>query len=472
MQQQHSASINRRQWLHRAGAGFGALGLAGAMQEGGLLSSVSAAKPGQLLPHFAPKAKRVLFLFMNGAPSHVDTFDPKPALKEHEGKAPSERSKGRGAGYMPSPFKFKPHGESGVVMSELFPHLSQHADDLCVIRSMHTDVPNHEPGLLLMHSGNIQPIRPSLGSWASYGLGSLNRNLPSYVCLCPGLPVVGPQLWSNSFLPGEHQGMAVDTNDMSVEKLVANIRHPKWNSSQQRKQLDLLGQLNRLHASNRGGDDALESQIQAMEMAFAMQREATEVFDINHEPKHVQDSYGSTPYGRSCLLARRLLEADVRFVQVYYVTKNGKQPWDTHSDNDNKHRQLCADSDKATAALLGDLKARGLLEDTLVIWGGEFGRTPYAQQDKKNKKQKPGRDHHHTGFSMFLAGGGTRGGIMHGATDEFGMHAVENRVHVHDLHATILHLMGMDHERLTYRYSGRDFRLTDVHGRVVNDLIL
>lgn len=466
-----SMEMTRREMLRRAGAGFGAIGLAGAMSEGGLLSTASAAKPDPLLPHFTPKAKRVLFLFMNGAPSHVDTFDPKPALKEHEGENPTERAKGKGAGYMPSPFKFQPYGESGVVMSELFPNLARHADDLCVIRSMHTDVPNHEPGLLLMHSGNIQPIRPSLGSWMSYGLGSENKNLPSFVCLCPGLPVVGPQLWSNSFLPGEHQGMAVDTNDMAIDKLVSNVRHPRWNAGQQQKQLNLLSRLNRLHAENRANDDALESQIQAMEMAFAMQREATEVFDISRESKATQEAYGDTVYSRSCLLARRLLEADVRFVQVYYITKNGKQPWDTHSDNDDGHRRLCADSDRATAALLGDLKERGLLDDTLVIWGGEFGRTPYAQIDKNNKKQKPGRDHHNTGFSMFLAGGGTKGGLMYGATDEFGMHAVENRVHVHDLHATILYLMGLDHERLTYRYSGRDFRLTDVHGRVVQDVI-
>ena len=463
--------VNRRTMLQRAGAGFGMLGLAGAMNTEGMFTSpAQAASAPAPLPHFAPKAKRVVFLFMNGGPSHVDTFDPKPALKKHEGEEPSERSKGRGAGYMPSPFKFQPHGESGVVMSELLPNLSRHADDLCVLRSMHTDVPNHEPGLLLMHSGNIQPTRPCLGSWASYGLGSENQNLPGFVCLCPGLPVVGPQLWSNSFLPGKHQGVAVNTNDMAVDKLVANVRNPRWDRSQQRQQLDILNQLNRLHADERNQDDALESQIRAMELAFAMQREATDVFDISGEPKHVQEAYGSTPFGRSCLLARRLLEADVRFVQVYYVTKSGKQPWDTHSNNDDGHRRLCADSDKATAALLGDLKARGLLDDTLVIWGGEFGRTPYAQQDKK-KKNKPGRDHHNTGFSMFLAGGGTRGGMMYGSTDDFGMHAVENRVHVHDLHATILHLMGLDHERLTYRYSGRDFRLTDVHGRVVHDII-
>ncbi len=459
---------SRRQMLQSAGAGFGMLGLAGTMHAAGLLGSGTGDE--NLLPHFAPKAKRVIFLFMNGAPSHVDTFDPKPALLKHAGEKPTQKlERGAKAGYMPSPFEFRAHGESGVVMSELFPRLSKCADDLCVVRSMHTDQPNHEPGLLIMQSGNSQPIRPSIGSWVSYGLGTENQNLPSYVALCPGLPVVGPQLWSNSFLPGEHQGMKVDTNDMSVDKMVANLRHPRLARDQQKRQLDLLAKLNKLHVAKRQHDAKLESQIQAFELAFNMQREATTAFDISREPKHVQELYGDSTFAKSCLLARRLSESGVRFVQVYYVTKTGKQPWDTHSDNDNRHRQLCADSDRATAALLTDLKQRGLLEDTLVVWGGEFGRTPYAQPAKK--KSKSGRDHHHTAFSMFLAGGGIRGGTMYGATDDFGMFSVENRVHVHDLHATMLHLMGVDHERLTYRYSGRDFRLTDVHGNVVHDII-
>jgi len=462
--------LNRRQMLRRAGAGFGMLGLAGTLQSAGLLGDEAVAGS-QRPPHFTPRAKRVIFLFMNGAPSHVDTFDPKPALEKHAGKQPTGKlyRKNKGAGFMPSPFKFRPHGASGVVMSELFPNLAKRADDLCVLRSMHTSVPNHEPGLLMMNSGNIQPIRPSLGSWASYGLGTENENLPTFITLCPGLPVVGPQLWSNSFLPGEHQGTAIDTNDMRLEKLIANIRHPKMKRAEQRRQLDLLLKLNRLHKQQRQNDAGLESQIRAMELAFEMQREAADVFDISKEPKHVRESYGTSVFGRSCLLARRLAESGVRFVQVYYVTKSGKQPWDTHSKNNDRHRTLCADSDRATAALLTDLKLRGLLEDTLVIWGGEFGRTPYAQGKKDFKSA--GRDHHHTGFSMFLAGGGVKGGLMYGETDEFGMNAVKNRIHVHDLHATILHLLGLDHERLTYRYSGRDFRLTDVHGRVVRDIL-
>ncbi|MCA9121581.1 MAG: DUF1501 domain-containing protein [Planctomycetaceae bacterium] len=459
--------LNRRQMLQQAGAGFGIVGLAGE------LNRLEASASTIAIPHFTPRAKRVIFLFMNGAPSHVDTFDPKPALAKYEGSQPAGDlyRKNNGTGFMPSPFRFRAHGESGVVMSELFPNLAAHADDLCVLRSMHTNVPNHEPGLLVMNSGNQQPIRPSLGSWCSYGLGSENENLPGFVVLCPGLPVVGPQLWSSSFLPGQHQGMSVDTNDMQVEKLVANLKHPRSSRAEQQRQLEVLSKLNQLHREQRQGETALDAQIRAMELAFNMQREASTAFDVSREPAHVREKYGETTFGQSCLLARRLCENGVRFVQVYYVGKNEKQPWDTHSDNNRRHRELCADSDRATAALLTDLKARGMLEDTLVVWGGEFGRTPYAQNDKKKDYSKAGRDHHHTGFSMFLAGGGVRGGLMYGNTDEFGMNAVEDRIHVHDLHATILHLLGVDHKRLTYRYSGRDFRLTDVHGEVVDGII-
>ncbi len=462
---------SRREMLCRAGVGFGMLGLAGLLDSA---QAESGAITPTKRPHFTPKAKRVVFLFMNGAPSHVDTFDPKPALKEHEGQSPDgkiENAKQAG-GFMPSPFQFWPRGDSGVVMSELFPNLGGVADDLCVIRSMHTDVPQHETGLLLMHSGHQQPVRPSLGSWVSYGLGTENKNLPAFIVLSPARPVVGPQLWSSAFLPGEHQGMSVDTNDLAIDKLLANIRHPKLTREEQRRQLDLLGALNQLHRDKRPYDTALDTHIRAFETAFQMQTEAAEAFDLSREPKHVREAYGDSVFANSCLLARRLLERDVRFVQVYYVTKNVNQPWDTHSDNDNGHRRLCADSDKATAALINDLKSRGMLDDTLIVWGGEFGRTPYAQVAQNGKpNDKPGRDHHNTGFSMFLAGGGVKGGLMYGATDEHGMHAVENRVHVHDLHATILHLMGIDHEKLTYHYSGRDFRLTDVHGRVVQDIL-
>lgn len=453
--------------LQMSGAGFGWLAARGLLaSEEGRDALVSA-------PHFPAKAKRVIFLFMNGAPSHVDTFDPKPALQKYSGQQPTGnlQRQTKGSGYMPSPFRFRPHGDSGVVMSELLPKLSEVADDLCVIRSMHTNEPNHEPGLLIMHSGHPQPIRPCLGSWASYGLGSENQNLPAFIALSPGRPVVGPQLWSSSFLPAQHQGTAVDTNDLAVDKLIANLQHPSMSRQQQRDQLNLLQLLNRRHADQRQNEDSLESHIRTMEMAFRMQSEAAEAFDVSKETKQTQDEYGDTVFGQSCLLARRLVERDVRFVQVYYVHKSEKQPWDTHNNNNSKHRTLCADSDRASAALINDLKQRGLLEDTLVIWGGEFGRTPYAQLDKAADLRKAGRDHHNTGFSMFMAGGGIKGGIMYGSTDEFGMNAVENRVHVHDLHATILHQLGIDHTRLTFRYSGRDFRLTDVHGQVVSDII-
>jgi len=464
---------NRREILARIGAGFGLVGLSGA-----LAAAADAPAAGAAAPHPVARAKRVIFLFMNGGPSQVDTFDPKPKLRDCAGQQPpvGKFLKSAGTGFMPSPFAFARHGQSGVEMSELFPNLARHADDLCVIRSMHTDVPNHEPGLLLMHSGNLQPIRPSMGSWISYGLGAINENLPAFVVLSPGMPVVGPQLWSSSFLPGQHQGTCVDTRDLAVNKLVANLEHPTLSRPQLRQQLDLLRAFNERHLAQRGGDEALEAQIKSMELAFQMQREAGEAFDLSLEREEIRDAYGRTPFGQSCLLARRLAERGVRFIQVYHVdggsTTQQRQPWDAHGHNDRAHRRLGADSDRATAALLGDLKQRGLLDDTLVVWGGEFGRTPYAQTMAGGKVMKePGRDHHHTGFSMFLAGGGVRGGLTHGATDELGLEAIADRVHVHDLHATILHLLGIDHTRLTFRYSGRDFRLTDVHGHVVHDIL-
>ena len=460
--------VSRRELLKKSGGGFGWVGLLSTLQAN--VATAGSSTQYQVGCHFPARARRVIFLFMNGAPSHVDTFDPKPALAKHEGKKPTGKLfKAAQAGFMPSPFKFRKFGQSGLEISELLPRLSQHADDLCVLRGMHTDVPNHEPGLLVMSSGHQQPVRPSLGAWASYGLGSENENLPGFVVLCPGRPVVGPQLWSSGFLPGQYQGMSIDTNETDISKLVANLRHPTLTRNQQQRQIQFLQAMNRIHQKTRTEDERLESHIKSLETAFQMQVQANEAFDIRREPERLRQEYGDTAYGRSCLLARRLVERGVRFVQIYYVKKNSKQPWDTHNDNNGKHRKLCQDSDRGTAALLADLKSRGLLDDTLVIWGGEFGRTPYAQINKDDAN-KPGRDHHATGFSMFLAGAGTRGGLTYGATDEFGMHSVDGRTHVHDLHATILHLMGIDHTRLTYRYSGRDFRLTDVHGRVVHEI--
>ena len=455
---------SRRDVLKRMSAGFGFVGLAG------LLGGQSRAAAAQQV---TPKAKRVIFLFMNGGPSHVDTFDPKPALRKYEGSQPTGKlyRMPKTSGFMPSPLQFHRCGQSGIEVSESLPNLGNIIDDCCVIRSMHTNVPNHEPALLMMNTGNIQPIRPSLGSWAVYGLGTENENLPGFVVLRPTPNiVVGPALWSNSFLPAQHQATSVITSDMKVEKLLAHVRNPLLTLPQQRRQLDLVQKLNHLHATRREDDSTLEAQIKSMETAFRMQSAASDTFDISRESAKTREMYGDTPFGRSCLLARRLAEAGVRYTSVYY-TSSSNQPWDTHSNHNEGHRKLCADSDRASAALIMDLKQRGLLEDTLVIWSGEFGRTPYSQDTKDNNAAKRGRDHHHTAFSLLMAGGGVRGGLAYGTSDDLGMNAESNPVHVHDLHATILHLLGLDHEQLTYRYAGRDFRLTDVYGRVVRDIL-
>ncbi|MCS1407204.1 MAG: hypothetical protein M2R45_00361 [Verrucomicrobia subdivision 3 bacterium] len=463
-------SISRREMLERSTAGFGMLGLMSLLGPDGLkamaVDSGYGARP-------KPRAKRVIFLFMNGGPSHVDTFDPKPELKRFEGQQPTGKlyRKSKGRGFMPSPFVFAQYGQSGLHVSETLPELAKVIDECCVIKSMHTDVPNHEPALLQMHTGNIQPIRPSFGSWLLYGLGTENANLPGYVVLRPSQKiVVGPALWSNSFLPARHQAVSIDTSNMEVDAMLAHIRNPEFDLKQQREQLDLVQQLNRLHKTKRPGEEALEGEIAAMETAYQMQMAATDVLDVSQEPEYIHESYGRTPFAQSCLLARRLMEAGVRCVSVYYTNKGNNQPWDTHKSHNERHRKLCVDSDKATAALIRDLKARGLLEDTLVIWGGEFGRTPYAENNLKQEKPA-GRDHHHTAFSMLLAGGGVKRGYSYGHSDELGIHAVDQPMHVHDFHATLLHLMGLNHKALTYRYSGRDFRLTDVHGEVAHDLI-
>ncbi|MFO0958733.1 MAG: DUF1501 domain-containing protein [Isosphaeraceae bacterium] len=466
-----NAPISRRGMLTRIGGGFGLLGIAGAFEEAGWLSSPARGDEAGLsidplaprAPHFEPRAKRVIFLFMNGGPSHVDTFDPKPAIKQYEGQTPDavKADTGRKKGtLMPSPFSFQKYGKSGIEVSELYPQVGSCIDDICVIRSLYTDNPNHEPSLLMMNSGNMQPIRPSLGSWLSYGLGTENRNLPGFVVLCPGKPVVGPQLWGNSFLPGIFQGTQIDNKKIDPDQIIRDIRNPNLTPSAQREQLDLMQRLNRDHLAKRGQDEALDARIASLEMAYRMQFEAREAFDIGRESKVTREAYGDGEFASACLISRRLVERGVRMVQVYYG--NG-QPWDDHADIAN-HRNHAQKSDKPIAALLRDLKSRGLLEDTLVIWGGEFGRTPTSEGSK-------GRDHHSMGFSMWLAGGGVKGGHVHGATDEFGFQAVEDRMHVHDFHATILHLMGLDHEKLTYRYSGRDFRLTDVHGQVATGIL-
>lgn len=425
-------------------------------------------------PHFAAKAKRVIHLFMNGGPSHVDTFDPKPQLTAYDGKTlPMDYLKTErktGAAYK-SPFAFKKYGKSGIEVSEIFSRTAECIDDICVIRSMHADVPNHEPSLLLMNCGDARQIRPSLGSWVTYGLGSENTNMPGFITMCPGgYPIQESQNWQAGFLPGVYQGTYIDTKYTEVEKLIENIRNKHVSLSEQREQLDLLGQLNADHQRRRAADAQLEARVQSFELAFRMQMDAADAFDVSKEPPQVREMYGEGTQARQLLIARRLIERGVRFVQVWH---GEGQPWDNHDDIEVNHRRLAGQCDQAIAALLKDLKQRGLLDETLVIWGGEFGRTPTVELPTpgSNAGKINGRDHNHYGFSMWMAGGGVKGGYVHGATDEFGFKAVEKPVHVHDLHATILRLLGFDHEKLTYRYAGRDFRLTDVHGNVVSEII-
>ncbi len=442
--------MNRRNAISTAGGGLGTLGLATALGQ---------------QPHFPAKAKRVIHLFMNGGPFGPDFFDPKPALRKFAGQRPkgadlrTERPTG---GLMDVPYAYANHGESGLPVSDLLPNLAKHADDLCVLRSCYTDNPNHGPALLLMNNGTMTPRVPSMGAWMSYGLGSENADLPGYLVLCPGKPVRFSILWNSAFLPAKHAGLYINHSKIDPKSMIPWLRNPRLKAGEQRSQLDLLQALNHEHLAARGGGDVrLEGRIEAMETAFRMQFSASDAFDLDREPKNVREAYGEGHFANGCLLARRLAERGVRFTQVYYG--NG-QPWDTHSKHDERTRKLAADIDRPIAALLADLKQRGLLEETLVIWGGEFGRTPVSENGN-------GRDHNPHGFLMWMAGGGVRGGYAHGASDEFGFKAQEKRMHVHDIHATILHLLGIDHERLTYRYAGRDFRLTDVYGKVAREIV-
>lgn len=464
--------LSRREMLRRCGTGFGMMALGSLMDGSGLLTpSIKAA--GQVAlplaprsPHFAPKAKRVVHLFMNGGPSQVDTFDPKPALDRFHGKPlplNNLRTERKTGAAMRSPFKFKRYGQSGIEVSELFEKTAAHIDSMAVIRSMQAEVPNHEPSLMLMNCGDSRLPRPSMGSWINYGLGTENQNLPGFIVLCPGgYPIVSTQNWRSSFLPGAFQGTYIDSQHTDIEKLIANIRNKQLAPTEQRRQLDLVRALNEDHAAARG-HAALDARIATFELAYRMQSEASDAFDIANEPAYVREAYGSGTHGRQLLITRRLLERGVRFVQVW---SGAGQPWDNHDSLEAEHRKLASGWDQPIAAFLADLKQRGLFDDTLVLWGGEFGRTPVAELPALN-----GRDHNHYGFSVWLAGGGVKGGTVYGATDEFGFRATENPVHVHDLHATMLHLLGLDHERLTYRYAGRDFRLTDVAGHVVKELL-
>jgi hypothetical protein len=469
--------FSRRELLTRCGMGFGALALPQLLCDEGHGAESSAAGVNPLLakePPLPARAKRVIHIFANGGPSHVDTFDPKPSLERYAGKpmpGDTPRTERKTGALFPSPFKFNRYGESGLEVSELFQHTAQHADKLCVIRSMYADVPNHEPSLLLMNTGEARLVRPSMGSWLTYGLGTENQNLPAFIAMCPGgYPIQESQNWQAGFLPGIFQGTYIDSQHDSVDKLIEYVKNERIGLNAQRRQLDLLQDLNRVYQQGRDQDPQLESRIQSFELAYRMQGEAAEVFDVSREPAHILEAYGPGVQARQLLIARRLIENGVRYVQVYH----GKgQPWDNHDDIAERHRELAGQCDRAIAALLHDLEERGLLDDTLVIWGGEFGRTPTVELPKEGSNQGKinGRDHNHWGFTMWLAGGGVRGGTVHGATDEFGFKAIEKRVHVHDLHATLLQLLGFDHEKFTYRWAGRDFRLTDVHGRVIPELI-
>jgi len=458
--------VSRRDFLMQTGGGLGAVALAGILADDGL-----AQPPIDPLavraPHFAPKAKRIIQLFMNGGPSHLDTFDYKPDLTKYAGQPipgggiQTERKTGA---LFPSPFAFKRYGKSGIYVSEIFDHVGGCIDDICVINSMKAEIPNHEPSLMLMHCGDQVQVRPSLGSWITYGLGTENRNLPGFVVLCPGgSPIKDSENWRSAFLPGAFQGTSIDPQHTEIAKLIENIQSANQTATEQRRTLDILRDLNQQHLASRATEPRLEAKLQSYELAYRMQREATDAFDTNLEPQSVRDAYGDGTLARSILTARRLVERGVRMVQIW---QGAGQPWD-HHDDIGQHRTLAQQIDKPIAALLRDLKQRGMLEDTLVIWGGEFGRTPVVELTGPSK----GRDHNPYGFTMWMAGGGVKGGTVYGATDNFGFKAEKDIVPVHDLHATILHLMGFDHKRLTYRYAGRDFRLTDVYGNVVPGLL-
>ena len=460
---------SRRRFLQYGTFGLGNLGAAMMLQADEEIPNPLTPKA----PHFAPKAKRLIHIFLNGGMSHVDTFDPKPELNKYAGKPlpvhlRTERKTGAA---FPSPFPFRRYGQSGLEISEIFPKLGECADDLCVIRSMHTDIPNHEPSFLMMNCGSTQQVRPSMGSWLTYGLGSANQNLPGFIVLCPnGLPTRGAINWRSAFLPGTYQGTHIDTRNTRVDDLVENISNMSLKRDDQRLQLDALQALNRTHAAAREGDSALQARLQSFELAYRMQMEAQEAFEIAKEPESVRKMYGDTLHGRQMLIARRLSERGVRVVQVWH---GAGQPWDSHSDIKGNHSRLANECDQPVAALLKDLKQRGLLDETLVLFSPEFGRTPVVELADfgSNLNGDAGRDHNSYGFSAWLAGGGVKAGQAYGATDEFGFRAEQNRVHVHDLHATILHQFGFNHERLTYRYAGRDFRLTDVSGEVIKGLL-
>ncbi len=464
-------TLSRRELLRVSSAGFGSVALAGLLGEQQLRAATAAgANPLAVRePHFPARAKRVIFLFMHGGPSQVDTFDYKPLLKRDHGKPlPFARPKvvsGQTFNLLKSPWEFKQHGQSGMWVSSLFPQIAQRVDDICFIKSMWGSNSRHGGALLEIHTGSDTFVRPSWGSWVTYGLGSENQNMPGYVTICPTQSHGGANNYSSGFLPAPYAGTPIGSVGIKARDArlpyIANTETPK---DIQRMELDFAQELNREGLRRTGHDAALEGRIESFELAFRMQAEAPDLQDVGGESEATKKLYGldkpvTEDFGRQCLMARRLSEKGVRFVQVSHTYK-----WDQHSDLLRDHAQNAKEVDQPIAGLLADLKARGLLKDTLVVWGGEFGRTPTAEGSD-------GRDHNPEAFTYFLAGGGVKPGLQWGATDDYGYYSVENKVHFHDLHATILYLLGLDHKRLTYRYAGRDFRLTDVHGEVVNGIV-
>jgi hypothetical protein len=470
--------LSRRQTLKTFASGFGMLGLANLFaHESAQAAPLTPSSPHPLtsslpLPHYPARAKRVIFLFMSGGPSHVDLFDPKPRLAAQNGKPlPFEMPhlvRTKTGNLLASPWKFQKHGQCGTEISELLPHTASCADDLCLIRSMVADNINHNGACLQMNTGEQAFSRPCLGSWLLYGLGSENQSLPGFVVISPAQPAQGAPLWSSSFLPAAYQGTLVS----DLKNPIDNLKNPAFSRNDQRDELDLLNALNQHHRERRAEDSRLSARIESFELAFRMQAEAPAAFNVDDESAATKALYGigdkaTDIFGRQCLMAARLAERGVRMVQVYHTTtakRSSCQLWDQHGSLREELANNCAATDKPVAGLIKDLKSRGLLDDTLVVWGGEFGRTPTAEGTN-------GREHHPFGFSMWLAGGGIKPGLAHGATDDYGWYAVQDKVHVHDLHATILHLMGLNHEKLTYRYSGRDYRLTDVSGRIVHEIL-
>ena len=450
--------VGRRELLKLGWGGFSSLSIPLLLK----LRSAAAAPP-------STPPTSIILVWLRGGGSHLDTFDPKPELIRQAGKGTAENpatERKTGAAF-PSPFKFQPYGQSGIQVSELFAQTAQHIDDIAVIRSMHAQVPNHEPSLMLMNCGDSVQPRPSMGAWVLYGLGTENQNLPGFVAMCPGgLPIKDTENWQSAFLPGAFQGTYIDTRHEQLSRLIENIEHPQVSRIDQRKQLNLIAKWNARHRRSRL-DDRLNARIHAYELAFRMQLDATEAFDLSHEPAHIHKLYGKGVHARQTLIARRLLERGVRYVQLWH---GGGQPWDNHEKIEENHRRLAQEIDQPISALLTDLKQRGMLEDAIVLWGGEFGRTPTVELGN-NGDPKLGRDHNHYGFTVWMAGGGIKGGTVHGSTDDFGFKAVENKTSVHDLHATILHALGLHHKQLTYRYAGRDFRLTDVHGNVLHEIL-